>query len=71
MDPAACVVRAVDAFADRDLNEFCYACDDLATWLSRGGFTPDNIKSITSKMLATLRKRGFHAPADVIARARA
>ncbi len=38
MDPNACLRRINDATSRSERNE---ACDDLRTWIARGGFQPD------------------------------
>ena len=41
MDPTACLARIIDAIEDEDEDEVKYACEDLRTWLDKGGFPPE------------------------------
>jgi hypothetical protein len=41
MDPTACLARIIDAIEDEDEDEVQYACEDLHTWLDKGGFPPE------------------------------
>ena len=38
MDPKACILRYLAAFADDDRDEMSDAADDYNGWISRGGF---------------------------------
>lgn len=38
MDPQACLERIADADSKQEIRE---ACEDLATWIKRGGFQPE------------------------------
>ena len=40
MDPQACLCRILDAIENQDRDEIQYACEDLAKWISKGGFLP-------------------------------
>ena len=59
MDPEACVRRILSACGQGgthvDIEKFTEACEDLAEWLTRGGFAPTNIGEIQTSMLLLLR----------------
>lgn len=40
MDPQACLLAILDAFATRDWTEYLDRCEDLMTWLRKGGAKP-------------------------------
>jgi hypothetical protein len=42
MDPNACMDRIEQAIRDRDFAEATLGLLDLAVWIDRGGFRPDN-----------------------------
>lgn len=42
MDPNACLARFLDALRDKDRNEAYDALQDLAEWIGRDGFLPDD-----------------------------
>lgn len=44
MDPTACFKRMMDAYREKDLTEAMWASEDLAEWIMRGGFCPDQMK---------------------------
>ena len=69
MDPEACVQRILSAIKRKKPDEAVDACEDLAEWLFKGGFSPSNIKDINDSTLLLLRLHGRDAAAKTIAEA--